>query len=107
MPTIVFRLPDGSERKVQADADTTLMRAAVDNFVEGISADCGGECACATCHVYIDPSFLARLPAIEGAEEDMLGFVVSERLPGSRLGCQVRLTEALDGMVVTLPDAQH
>lgn len=107
MPLIRFRSADGRERQVQADAGTTLMRAAVDNGIEGISADCGGECACATCHVYVSEDFLERVPPVSAVEEDMLGFVVAERGPGSRLSCQIPVTDALDGLLVTLPDEQH
>jgi 2Fe-2S ferredoxin len=107
MPVIHFRSTDGREHEVQADAGTTLMRAAVDNGIEGISADCGGECACATCHVYVGGDFLELMPPVSAIEEDMLGFVVAERRPGSRLGCQIPITDALNGLLVTLPDAQH
>jgi 2Fe-2S ferredoxin len=106
MPRIFFRLADGTGRHVETAAGTTLMRAATDNGIEGIAADCGGECACATCHVYVDEAFTDRLPPVGEAENDMLEFVASERRPNSRLACQIRMTDALDGIVLALPDTQ-
>ncbi len=83
------------------------MQAAVDNGISGIVAECGGACACATCHVYIDPPDLGRMPAASLIEREMLDGVAAERRPESRLSCQIRLTDALDGLVVRVPERQQ
>jgi 2Fe-2S ferredoxin len=106
MPRVTFVSFTGERRDVDVATDTTLMRAAVDNGVPGIDGDCGGHCACATCHVYIEAPWSARLAQRSDAEEDMLGLAVDPR-PTSRLACQIRLGDALDGMVVSLPEGQH
>ncbi len=106
MPEIVFHLADGTEQRVQTEAGTTLMRAALNSGIEGIAADCGGGCACATCHVYVDEAFAGTLPPVAQPENDMLDFVAAERRPTSRLSCQIRMTDALDGIVLALPDTQ-
>jgi 2Fe-2S ferredoxin len=79
------------------------MEAAVDNDVDGVVAECGGACACATCHVYVDPEWQERLPAIEAMEDAMLDAVM-DRQPGSRLSCQIELTAELDGLRVRVAD---
>jgi 2Fe-2S ferredoxin len=108
MPRITFIGHDGTAHQVEAPAGLSLMRAAVNNNVPGIDADCGGECACATCHVYVDRSWLERtgLPAPGSMEESMLSFA-AVREPNSRLSCQITMTEALDGLVVRMPEGQH
>lgn len=106
MPRVTFVSFKGEHHVVDAPAGTTLMRVAVDRSVSGIDGDCGGHCACATCHVYIDAPWAPRLSARSDAEEDMLGLAVDPR-PTSRLACQIRLTDALDGIVVALPEGQH
>jgi 2Fe-2S ferredoxin len=84
----------------------TLMRGAINNGVEGIVAECGGACVCATCHVYVDESHFAAVTPPSAMENEMLDAVASERLPNSRLSCQIQASEALDGAVVRLPPAQ-
>lgn len=106
MPKVTFIAHDGTRREVQARSGESLMLAAVNNQVSGIDADCGGQCACATCHVFIDPAWVARMPAIASSEEEMLNFT-AERREHSRLACQIPITDALDGLVVSLPDGQH
>jgi 2Fe-2S ferredoxin len=98
-----------------ADTDTELaaalmvrpMRAAVRNNVDGIVGECGGALTCATCHVYVDEAWAGRLPPPDEAEEDMLQFTAAERRPNSRLCCQVRMTEAVDGLRVSVPETQY
>lgn len=85
---------------------TSLMRAATDNRVPGIDGDCGGNCACATCHVYVDPDWTDRVGARTATEKDMLNHVAVPR-GNSRLACQITLTDALNGLVVDLPECQH
>ncbi len=106
MPKVTFIAFTGGAHAVEVPPGTTLMRAATDHRVPGIDGDCGGNCACATCHVYVEQAWFARLGARTATEEAMLN-CVAERLDGSRLACQITLTDALDGLVVTLPEAQH
>ncbi|QHI97635.1 2Fe-2S iron-sulfur cluster binding domain-containing protein [Xylophilus rhododendri] len=106
MPTIHFILQDGSTRAVEAEAGASLMETAIRANVRGIDAECGGLCSCATCHVYVAEACIARLPAPDGEEEAMLDFVAAERRPGSRLSCQIQLTEALEGLTVQVPPTQ-
>lgn len=104
MPTIIFIESDGTEHRVEAPVDHTVMEAARDAGVPGIAADCGGACACATCHVHIAPSWIARTGAPNGLEEGMLEDV--EGLDeSSRLSCQLRITADLDGLVCHIPAA--
>ena len=85
---------------------TSLMELGKRNDVAGIMGDCGGGCACATCHVYVDPQWADRLPAREEVETEMLELAEDVR-PNSRLSCQIKMSEALDGLVVRLPESQH
>jgi 2Fe-2S ferredoxin len=105
MPRVTFISHDGYEHDVHVTAGTSLMHAAVDNGVSGIVADCGGACSCATCHCYVDESWLEKLPAAHEAELQMLDFVMDFQ-PNSRLSCQVVVTDELDGIVVRLPARQ-
>ncbi len=105
MPKITYVQPDGKERVIDAAAGTTVMETAIDNDVAGIVAECGGACSCATCHVYVDPAWLAKLPAPDAQEDGMLDCVL-ERRANSRLSCQLVLREDLDGLVVRVADEQ-
>lgn len=105
MPRITFIEHNGTEHQVDAASGLSLMRAAVDHGVPGIDADCGGECACATCHVYVAEEWRPAVGEPEPMEEDMLDFAYDVR-PGSRLSCQIRVTDALDGLVVEVPERQ-
>ena len=96
----------GAEHEVTASLGVSLMEAARRNNVPGILADCGGACACATCHVMVEPDWLGRLPEISDEEETMLEFGLEERTEASRLSCQIEATEALDGIVLRLPESQ-
>jgi 2Fe-2S ferredoxin len=106
MPRIVFIEPDGDRRELQAPLGVTLMEVARQNNVRGVVAQCGGACACATCHVYIDPSWLAKLVPREEMEEGMLELAWEPR-DNSRLSCQIHITPALDGLTVTVPKRQR
>jgi 2Fe-2S ferredoxin len=106
MPTVNFVAFDGTAHRVDVPAGTSLMRAATDHGVPGIDGDCGGQCACATCHVYIEAPWSARTGARTQVENDMLNFSAGLR-ETSRLGCQVTVTDELDGIVVHLPEGQH
>jgi 2Fe-2S ferredoxin len=105
MPRIVFTEPDGRRREIEAPAGITLMEAARQHAVQGVVAQCGGACACATCHVYIDPAWLAKLEPREDMEEGMLENAWEAR-SNSRLSCQVHITADLDGLQVTVPERQ-
>lgn len=105
MPKVIFRQPDGTQTEIAAVAGDSVMETAVDNDVPGIVAECGGACSCATCHVYVDPEWLEQLPPRELQEDGMLDCAF-ERRDNSRLSCQIEVTEALDGLVVTVPEEQ-
>jgi len=107
MPQIVFVLPDGERRTVDVPERLSIMLAAIDNDIPGIAAECGGACACATCHIYLDPADADRVPSASLMEREMLDGVAAERRPGSRLGCQIAITNALDGLTVHIPDRQY
>jgi len=97
----------GQSREVAVPVDSSVMEGAVNNGIDGIVAECGGSCMCATCHVYVDPAFLGKLEPIAENEEEMLNSTASPRLPNSRLSCQIRLTSALNGLVVNTPESQQ
>ena len=105
MPAITYIEPDGTEKTFDVDDGLSVMEGAVRNGVKGIDADCGGACACSTCHVYVEPEFVDRLPARADNEEDMLDFAFDVR-PQSRLSCQIYVTPALAGLRVRLPAKQ-
>jgi 2Fe-2S ferredoxin len=105
MTRIVFVQPDGVRREIEAPVGLTLMEVARQNTVPGVVARCGGACACATCHVYVDTPWLSRLDPPEEMEQGMLESAWEPRA-NSRLSCQVQVTAALDGMVVTVPKQQ-
>ena len=106
MPKITFIQPDGSEQTVEAPLGWSVMEAAVKELVPGIDADCGGACSCATCHVYVDPAWVDRLPPKAEMEDTMLDFAQAAA-PNSRLSCQIRVTSDLDGLIVRVPVAQQ
>ena len=95
----------GQEHEVEVADGLTVMEGARDNNVPGIDADCGGACACSTCHVYVDAAWVDKLPEIEAMEEDMLDFA-SEREDNSRLSCQLKVSPELDGLIVRMPETQ-
>ncbi len=106
MIRVTFIAHDASTKVIDVEPDGSLMQAAKSNSVPGIDADCGGECYCATCHVFVDAGWLDRVGRIEHWEESMLG-LTPDRQPNSRLACQIRLGEALNGLVVTTPEFQY
>ena len=106
MPTITYVAFDGTETAVDAEVGTNLMALALDRSVQGIDGDCGGNCACATCHVYVDDPRAAGLSEPDEMEDAMLDMTAA-RAPSSRLGCQVVVTPEMDGLVVRLPESQN
>ena len=105
MAKIKFIQFDGTENIVDADNGTSVMRAAIDNLIPGIDADCGGECSCATCRVMIDPEWVETVGQPSSQEESMLD-LNPDRGENSRLSCQLIVSEELDGIVVTTPESQ-
>jgi 2Fe-2S ferredoxin len=105
MPRVVFLQPDGLRREVAAPVGITLMEAARQHGVAGVIAQCGGACACATCHVYVEPDWPERLEPPEDMELGMLETAWEPRV-NSRLSCQIHLTHDLDGLTVTVPGEQ-
>jgi 2Fe-2S ferredoxin len=105
MAKITFIDSGGTSREVEGDAGATLMETAINNGVPEIEAECGGACACSTCHVYIDEAWKEQVGAPAPMEEDMLDFAFEVK-PNSRLSCQVKITDALDGLVVRTPSRQ-
>jgi 2Fe-2S ferredoxin len=106
MPTINFLLSDGTTRTVEAATGRSIMEAAIHGNVRGIDAECGGCCSCATCHVYVDESYLPLIPAADEMEDELLQGVAAERRMGSRLSCQLVVSPALDGLTVSVPESQ-
>jgi 2Fe-2S ferredoxin len=105
MVKITFIQPDNSEQVVECEPEMTLMEAAKLNSVPGIDAECGGACACATCHVYVDEAWREKTGTPSQMEEDMLDFAFDVR-DSSRLSCQIKLKPELDGIVVRVPAKQ-
>ncbi len=105
MPKITYVDSEGQRYDVEAENGTTVMENAIRNGVPGIEAECGGACACATCHVYVEDAFMPVVGEPEPMEEDMLDFAFEVR-PSSRLSCQIRVSDDLDGMTVTVPERQ-
>jgi ferredoxin, 2Fe-2S len=103
---ITYIEPSGNAKTYELPLGATIMEGAVQNDITGIVAQCGGSCMCATCHVYVDDEFLALLPDMEEEEDEMLEGATAERLPNSRLSCQVRVSKKLDGLVVRIPAKQ-
>ena len=105
MVKITFIDAAGQSRTVEAEEGSTVMEAAIRNDVPGIEAECGGACACATCHVYVDDAWMEKLGKPEQMEEDMLDFAFDVR-PNSRLSCQIKVRPEIDGLTVTTPEQQ-
>jgi len=105
MPKITYIEHGGTAHTIDVPVGLTVMEGAVNNNIPGIDADCGGACACSTCHVYVDPAWVGKLPAREDMEEDMLDFAF-EPNERSRLTCQIKVTADLDGLVVQMPEKQ-
>ncbi len=105
MVKITYVDADGTARTVEAEEGSTVMENAVRNGIPGIEAECGGACACATCHVYVAEEWREAVGEPEPMEEDMLDFAFDVR-PNSRLSCQIRVRATLDGLVVQTPSQQ-
>ena len=106
MAKITYIEYNGTEHLVEVANGLTVMEGARDNNIPGIEADCGGACACSTCHVYVDPAWVEKLPVKDDMEEDMLDFAYEPDTARSRLTCQLKVTDALDGLIVQMPEKQ-
>ncbi|MDE2792532.1 MAG: 2Fe-2S iron-sulfur cluster-binding protein [Paracoccaceae bacterium] len=106
MARITYITFDGTRHEIDVANGLTVMEGARDNGIPGIEADCGGACACSTCHVYVDDAWVDKLPSKEFMEEDMLDFAWEPDPVKSRLTCQLTVTDELDGLVVTMPEKQ-
>lgn len=103
MPRVTYRQPNGAAVTIDVPIGASVMDGAVDNGIPGIHAQCGGACICATCHCYVEQQWLAQLELPDRTEREMLDYVWEPRV-NSRLACQIRISEALDGLVVEVPD---
>ena len=105
MPKITYIEHNGTRHDVEAEVGFTVMEMAIRNAVPGITAECGGACACATCHVYVDAAWAPKTGAPSQMEEDMLDFAFDTR-PESRLSCQIKVKPEFDGLIVHIPEKQ-
>ena len=107
MPKVTFIDADGTRHEVEGKNGVSLMEIAISNNLDGVEAECGGSCMCATCHCHIEEEFSAALPGMESEEDEMLGFTAADRRPTSRLSCQLKMSDELDGIEVHLPTEQN
>jgi len=107
MPKVIYVSAKGDTREVEVPVGSTVMAAALKNGIDGIVAECGGVCMCSTCHVFVDENFFNRLPPAQDTEEAVLEIAAEERQPTSRLSCQIKVTDDLDGLIVRLPQRQR
>jgi len=105
MPKITYIEHNGKAHEIEVPNELTIMEGAIQNNIPGIDADCGGACACATCHVYVDEKWFGKLKKKDDAEQDMLDMAF-EPNKFSRLSCQITVSDDLDGMVVKMPSKQ-
>ena len=105
MPKITYIEHKGKEHHIEMPIGFSIMEGAIKNSIPGIDADCGGSCACATCHVYVDEKFLSKVPKAQESEQDMIDFI-QDANKSSRLSCQIVITNDLDGIVVRMPENQ-
>jgi 2Fe-2S ferredoxin len=105
MPKIHYIEHDGTEHEIEVRLGLSVMEGAVNNNVPGIDADCGGACACATCHVFVDPAWLGLLAPPDAQERSMIDFAANSGA-NSRMSCQIKVSQTLDGLVVRMPKSQ-
>lgn len=106
MPKVIFVLSDGERREVEVENGYSVMEAAINNNIDGIVAECGGACACATCHSYIDEAWLDKMPEMDDMEDSMLD-AAYERKDNSRLTCQLEMNDSWDGLVVHVAENEY
>jgi 2Fe-2S ferredoxin len=106
MPKIIYVTSDNERHEVEVEQGYSVMEGAINNNIDGIVAECGGACACATCHAYIDEAWLEKLPPMDDMEDSMLD-AAFKRESNSRLTCQIEVSEALDGLVVRVAENDY
>jgi len=106
MAKITYIEHDGTEHTVDVKTGLSVMEGAIKNNIPGIDADCGGACACATCHVYVDEAWASKTGEKSAMEESMLDFAENVE-PSSRLSCQIKVTDDLEGLTIRMPESQH
>ena len=107
MPSVTYISSTGIPTKIDVPEGVSVMQAALTGRVGGILGECGGNCMCATCHVYVDADFLDRIPPVKENEKFMLSIAAEGPQPNSRLSCQIKMTKELDGLIVRLPAKQR
>ena len=106
MPKVIYITPDEMRHEVDVEAGYSIMEGAINNNIEGIVAECGGACACATCHSYVDQAWVDKIPSMDDMEDSMLD-AAFERKDNSRLTCQIEMSDALDGIVIHVADNEY
>ncbi len=106
MPKVIYITPDETKHEVDVETGYSIMEGAIDNNIDGIVAECGGACACATCHSYVDAAWTDKIPAMDDMEDSMLD-AAFERKDNSRLTCQIEMSDALDGIVIHVADNEY
>jgi len=106
MPKVIYITPDEARHEVEVENGYSIMEGAINNNIDGIVAECGGACACATCHSYVDPAWTDKIPAMDDMEDSMLD-AAFERKDNSRLTCQIEVNDSLDGMIIHVGDNEY
>ena len=106
MPKVIYITPDEARHEVEVENGYSIMEGAINNNIDGIVAECGGACACATCHSYVDPAWTDKIPAMDDMEDSMLD-AAFERKDNSRLTCQIEMSDDLDGIVIHVADNEY
>ncbi len=106
MPKVIYITPDETKHEVDVENGYSIMEGAINNNIEGIVAECGGACACATCHSYVDTAWTDKIPAMDDMEDSMLD-AAFERKENSRLTCQIEMSDGLDGIVIHVADNEY
>ena len=106
MPKIIYITPAGTRHEIDVDNGYSVMEGAINNDIDGIVAECGGACACATCHSYVDAAWTDKIPTMDDMEDSMLD-AAFERKDNSRLTCQIEMSDALDGIVIHVADNEY
>ncbi|TQV84009.1 2Fe-2S iron-sulfur cluster binding domain-containing protein [Exilibacterium tricleocarpae] len=106
MPQIIYIEANGAEHEIDVPAGNSVMQGAIDNMIDGILAECGGACACATCHCYVDADWVEKVGPPSDIEKEMLE-ATPQPQENSRLSCQIQVTDELDGLIVRLPESQY
>ncbi len=106
MPKVTYITPDETRHEIELENGYSIMEGAINNDIDGIVAECGGACACATCHSYVDVAWTDKIPAMDDMEDSMLD-AAFDRKDNSRLTCQIEMTDELDGIVIHVADNEY